>query len=58
MKVEEDENYWFGMEESMSICTTPCNLNFHYIKLHNLKNLLLHTMGPFGLSLLLLKTEN
>ena len=44
MKVEEDENYWFGMEESMSICTTPCNLNFHYIKLHNLKNLLLHTI--------------
>ena len=44
MKVEEDENYWFGMEESMSICTTPCNLNFHSIKLHNLKNLLLQTI--------------
>lgn len=43
MKVEEDENSWFGMKESMSIHTTPCNLNFHYIKLRNLKNLLLHT---------------
>ena len=40
----EDENPWFGMEESMTIYTIPCNLNFHYIKLHNFKILLVHSI--------------
>ena len=39
---EEDENSWFGIEESMSIYTITCDLNFHHIKLHNFKVLLLH----------------
>ena len=34
---EEDENSWFGIEESMSIYTITCDLNFYHIKLHNFK---------------------
>ena len=49
MNGEEDEKSWFGMEESMSIYTTPCNLNFHYIKLRNLEILLLRKITLFSL---------
>ena len=49
MNGEEDEKSWFGMEESMSIYTTPCNLNFHYIKLRNFEISLLRKITLFSL---------
>ena len=49
MNGEEDEKSWFGMEESMSIYTTPCNLNFHYSKLRNFEILLLRKITLFSL---------